>query len=338
MSEDKFLLVKGRAGLGNRILCLLSAILYARFTGRRLIVDWSDDAYSNDGSNVFSSLFHCPLSGQLDEIPDTDSVRPGIWRGHLHESALNMILLYPEASMRYPETWRAFSVDLSRLDYPEDVLVMWSYVEQVYIMRRHFKGSYQELSKLGTKAILRSVLQDNLKPHSLIQKRVNQFKLKRFNQKTVGVHVRYMDKKARISAILGKLEALIRREPELQIFLATDNLEIEKRFLDKYQNVISTEKWYPSSGKSMHRNPESPDRLMHGIEALVDLYLLASCDYLILDESSSFSYVASLITNTPNSNIFNVQLGHMIPPEVRHQIWSLKIRLQWSLRKLGLAK
>jgi hypothetical protein len=88
----------------------------------------------------------------------------------------------------------------------------------------------------------------------------------------------------------------------------------------------------------MHRNPESPDRLMHGVEALVDLYLLASCDYLILDESSSFSYVASLITNAPNSNVFNVQLGHMIPPEVRHQIWLLKIRLQWGLRRFGVFK
>jgi hypothetical protein len=129
MSEDKFLLVKGRAGLGNRILCLLSAILYTRLTGRRLIVDWSDDTYSNDGSNVFTSLFQCPLCSRMDEIPTTDSIRPGIWRGHLHESALNMIKLYPEASLRYPETWRAFSVDLSRLDYSEDVLVMWSYVE-----------------------------------------------------------------------------------------------------------------------------------------------------------------------------------------------------------------
>lgn len=336
--SDKFLLVKGRAGLGNRILCLLSAILYACLTGRKLIVDWSDDAYSNDGSNIFGRLFECPLCSQVGDIPTTDSIRPRIWRGHLHESALNMLKLYPEAASRYPETWRAFSVDLSRLDYSEDVLVMWSYVEQVYIMRRHFKGSFKELNKLSTKTILRKLLHEYLKPHSSIQERVNQFKLRRFNQKTVGLHVRYMDKKARISAILSRLEALIRRESELQIFLATDNIEVEKTFLNRYQNVISTEKWYPSSGRSMHRNPESPDRLMHGIEAMVDLYLLASCDYLILDESSSFSYVASLITSAPNSNIFNVQLGHMIPPELRHQIWLMKIRLQWGLRKLGFVK
>ena len=57
MDDKKYLLVKGTAGLGNRLLFLLSALLYARLTERLLVVDWCDSTYSNDGSNAFPLLF-----------------------------------------------------------------------------------------------------------------------------------------------------------------------------------------------------------------------------------------------------------------------------------------
>ena len=331
MNRDKFLLVKGAAGLGNRILCLLTAILYTRLTGRRLLVDWNDTIYSTDGSNVFHRFFQCPLCSSTDEIPSTDSVNPNIWRGHLHESARDMVRRYQPAASYDLEVWRRFSINISKLDYKEDVLVMFSFIEQIYTLRRHFKGPYKALRNASTKAILKELLRENLKLHPLIQERINQFKRDWLNQKTVGVHIRYMDKKAQLPAIQRKLNALLKREPKMQIFLATDSIEINKMFQDRYQRVISTQKWYPTSGRSMHLNPESPDRFKHGTEALVDMYLLAECDYLILDESSSFSYVASLLTNTSSSNTFNVQRGRMLPSRLRYLIWLLKIRLQKRL-------
>jgi hypothetical protein len=195
MNSDKFLLVKGRAGLGNRILCALTGILYARLTGRRLIIDWRDETYSNDGSNVFHRFFQCHCSSQTEEIPVTDSISPNIWRGHLHESAIDISRRYPPAVPGDLEVWRRFSVDISKLDYKEDVLVMFSYIEQVDILRRHFNGSCKALRKASTKAILKELLRENLKPHPLIQERVDRFKQDWLNQKTVGVHIRYMDKK-----------------------------------------------------------------------------------------------------------------------------------------------
>lgn len=58
--SDRYLLVKGRAGLGNRMLCALTGILYARLAGRRLLVDWSDPIYAEGGLNVFHRYFRCP--------------------------------------------------------------------------------------------------------------------------------------------------------------------------------------------------------------------------------------------------------------------------------------
>ena len=56
MNEDKYLIVKGLAGLGNRMLSALTGILYARLSGRRLIIDWRDPTYSSDGSNAGAIL------------------------------------------------------------------------------------------------------------------------------------------------------------------------------------------------------------------------------------------------------------------------------------------
>ena len=56
MADDAgYVLVKGDQGLGNRILCLLSATLLARLTGRQLVIDWRDPIYSADGRDAFHS-------------------------------------------------------------------------------------------------------------------------------------------------------------------------------------------------------------------------------------------------------------------------------------------
>ena len=39
---QKYLILKGCAGLGNRIFSILNAISYSKKTGRKLIIDWSD--------------------------------------------------------------------------------------------------------------------------------------------------------------------------------------------------------------------------------------------------------------------------------------------------------
>ncbi|MGH7456036.1 MAG: nodulation protein NodZ, partial [bacterium] len=332
LEKNKYLLVKGIAGLGNRILCLLTAILYARLTGRRLLVDWRDPSYSEDGANVFHRYFLCKLCNARDEIPITGSIRPNIWRGHLHDSAGSMEYSYAEVDGN-PEIWRKFSVDLSKIDYPEEVLVMWSYYAQLDELRTHFRDDCKDLRWTSTKAILRNLMREHLILHPSIQQRVDRFKARRFNRKTVGVHVRYTDKKTRLPAILRKLEALLRREPGLQIFLATDSLQVHNIFTEKYSCVVSTPKWYPTTGISMHQNPACPNRTEEGVSALMDLYLLAACDYLILDESSSFSYLASLLTNAGRSHVFNVQRGRLLPSQVRHLLWLITIRLHRGLHR-----
>jgi len=46
--QNKYVLIKGKEGLGNRILSALTGILYAEISGRKIYIDWSDDVYSNE--------------------------------------------------------------------------------------------------------------------------------------------------------------------------------------------------------------------------------------------------------------------------------------------------
>lgn len=320
MGEEKYLVVKGIAGLGNRILAVLTGILYAKLSGRRLIIDWSDYVYSNDGTNAFHSYFQSPLVNPDIEIPVTDSVSPEIWRGRLHESVER--LRKPIGNNK--EFREISTVDLAKLDYTEDVLVMWTYIDKVEEIRKHFKTALNEFHQASRKEILSTLLHEYLILHPQIRERVEQYKSAFLHRKTVGIHVRFTDHRAKLKSMLDKLGALMKHKPELQIFLATDNLMVKKLFEENYKSVITTQHWYPAPGSRIHQNPGCTDRLNNGIEALVDLYILAECEYLIVDTSSMFSYLAVLLTHSPDSQIINVN-----PVERGGKKYTLRKRILW---------
>lgn len=326
MSKNKILLVKGIAGLGNRILCLLTGILYARLTDRRLIVDWSDHYYSTDGSNVFHRYFQCPITDPTDEIPTTDSVNPSIWRGRLSESA--WYLRKHQGKINDSKVWQQFSIDLNKLDYDEDILVMWTYDEKVDLLRPHFNGKLKEFKEASTEEILKKLLKEYLSLHTEIQGRIARFKENNFDGKCVGVHIRFTDHRSNIWAILTNLNALLSRAPGLQIFLSTDNLQIKDMFEKLYPGVITAPHWYsPTPGLTIHNNRRRPDPYENGIEALIDLYLMSECEYMIIDTSSSFSYIAKLLSKAPDSRIFDVGSRGKLPPFIRSHITRLMLKL-----------
>ena len=331
MSEDKLLLVKGIEGLGNRMLCALTGILYARLTGRKLLVDWGDFFYSSDGSNAFPGFFQCSSCALAGDIPQTDSVRPAIWRGHLDESGWSMRERYGN--------YHALSVNVARLDYEEDVVVLCTFGDAVEALRNHFSRVLKVFAGESRGAILRRLLHENLQLHPRIRERVDQFKRERFTQATVGVHVRYTDLRSNLWTILKTLNALLKRVPDLQIFLATDSLLVRAVFEENYPAVVTTPHWYaPAPGVAIHYNEHRPDAMESGVEALVDLYLLAECDYLIIDTHSTFAYVAKLLAKAPDSSILDVWDGKISSVRSRKLTYRLMVRLglySWGLRPIS---
>jgi hypothetical protein len=330
MMGHKWLLVKGRAGLGNRVFSLLTAVLYARLTRRRLLVDWSDASYSSDGSNVVHQFFISKLFGPSDQIPDTDSVRPQIWRGHLRESASAMAKTHAPELADDPLIWRRFSVSLSKLDYQEEVLVMWSYFPLIDQLRRHLHGEFSGLRKLDTEIILHRLMCESLELHPAIRKRVNGLKGSWAAKPVIGVHVRSTDKMTSVRVVRRKVDELCSQHPGAPIFLATDNQAVEDLFVRTYPGLLTAPKWYPSSGKALHESIECPDRALNGVEALTDLYLLAGCDYLVLDKSSSFSRLVSILADAERSQICDIYRWRFLPPQMRQMLWLTQQSVRWG--------
>ena len=322
MKAEKVLLVKGSSGFGNRIESLLTGILYARLSGRKLIVDWNDSLYSSDGTNSFFQFFECSLCDPAQTVAATDSVNPAIWRGHLHESSQSMRGRYGTP----PFADLFFSADLARLDHEEDVLVMWLFAHKIDLLRPHFHGPFSQFSQMTNNEILRKLLQEDLVLHRDLRRRVDQFAGDFGGRPTVGVHARYTDHRIRLWSVLRQLEHLLQRHPDLQIFLATDNMQIKQMFERNYSNVITTPHWYsPTPGVPIHFSRSRPDAVESGREALVDLYLLAKCNYLIIDTSSSFSYVASLLTMAPPEHVVDVGSGKKRSRRVRDLIYKVML-------------
>jgi len=335
---DRYLVVKGDQGLGNRILSLLSALLLARLTGRRLVVDWRDPFYSAAGRDAFAELF--ALRTQTlppDRLPDTDSVRPAVWRGHLHgpASAMRARLLGPAA--RGPRAWRELCVDLDRIDHPEQVLVFTCYHERIDALRPFMPAaSLGELSRLPTDEVLRRLWDDELRLAPALQQRVDAFRRDRLDRETVGVHVRATDRRTRVDAIEATAARLVADDPRRRLFVATDNADVLQRYVARFPDVVAAEKWYPPPGEAMHLHPSRPDPLRDAADALVDLHLLAACDRLVLDGRSSFGRLAALRSRAERGRILDLHPGRLLPAFVRRSL--LRVRdevVGWRLARKG---
>lgn len=331
MTDEPFLLVKGAAGLGNRILALLTAILYGKLSGRRIAVDWSDPVYSDGNRNAFPGYFSLPGSVPPESIPEEADVAPAVWRGELRRPVREVLRRHAGRRWREIRAWRRFRIDLGRLDHPEPVALFWSYYERIDSLRPHLRGDFAPMRRMKTKEILRAVLAENLEPAPPLRERVDRIRSAWPEGRRIGVHIRFTDKRCRIGAILRKLDRLAREDPDAAIFLATDSREAERIVRERHPRVLATEKWLPSRDAPLHLQDDRPDRFESGAEALVDLYLLAGCDVLVHDEGSSFAYVASLLAGGGGRVVHDVNLARHIPPRLRHRLWAM--RYTWRISR-----
>jgi hypothetical protein len=302
------LVVKGRAGMGNRVMSVLTGIAYARLTGRHLVVDWRDKTYSEDGSNAFPLLFDCPRARPVATIPSTDSVAPSIWRGHLDASVVQLEHLHPDLGEEF--TSRS-TIEPRLLAYPEEVAVLWLYYSALpTLVRRHPMRTKAEFGSRAPRAIQAALARQELALVDDLRKRVDDFRARHLNgAEVVGVHIRSGRKPASVAAIRARLEDVVRRRPQARVFLSTDGSEVLDELGATYPQLRSTPHWYPPVGQDAHQNPRCPDRLENGREALVDLHLLAGCDELIIDSTSSFARLAQLLAGD-STTVHDVRQRH----------------------------
>lgn len=319
-SADRYLLVKGKAGLGNRLLCALSSILYAELTGRKLYIDWTDEYfYDLNGKNGFKQLFTAPHIPDAEAIWDSDSVTPETWHGNLRR-AVSEFIDERETGKEEPDTCpriaAKYTINIRRLDYSERVAVRWAWNDELWRLRPHLKGTHADWAELSNEEILRKLAQ-KLAFAPVVLKRAEEFQSREFGLVTIGMHIRYTDRKNSYAKYDSIARRILHNHPDASVFLATDNKAVEDDLRSRYHQLITMPKWYAQPGIPLHRTRECPDTLERSVEALIEMYLLSRCDYLIYNCTSTFGVMARIFSQAP--------------PE---KVWDTSPKLARGLRKL----
>jgi Nodulation protein Z (NodZ) len=262
VTRGRYVVVKGRFGMGGRIAVMMSALRYARATARELIVDWNDFAYYSPAvGDVFSALFERPVTSlrPLSELRGL-SVHPEAWSDLLeaYRDDLNAEIMPYELSFCPPPE------DDSNID--ADVVVVTRNTAN-----RRIRASYRELC-----------------PRGLVTDFASDFKHRVFRESMIGVHVRHGNgercfRPPDLSWFREQVAELRAAAPEHGLFLCTDSGAVLEKFRAIYPDLASTCKWYPDLGAGpLHQNPGCPDRFRNAVEALIDIWLLKDCASLVL--------------------------------------------------------
>jgi hypothetical protein len=259
------LVIHPRGGLCNRLRAIASAKRLCAKTGARgtIVWDWGD----------YRALFN----DDTEWIPYTDQMN---WQQNVIIPGYHHIRhLHPQDggtsdNRRVPVT-----------TYPHIAVISW------YIF-----CAAEEPVLRGSEE---SVFPWFPKPHPAILGKVSAFAEAHFSTHTVGVHIRRTDHKR---AILCSPDEAYHKEADrladkgYQLFLATDNEETLQTMQRRYGRKLMH---YPKASSMKQRWPRATSTTEDVIDDIVDLWLLAACEFVIGSATSSYSRVAILLNGSP---------------------------------------
>lgn len=311
------MIIKGCAGLGNRLYTLSNAIDYAKRNNRVIYVDWKDGQFDVRGKNAFYEFFslnNIEFITDISEIENFDkrSVYPQIWKKHLEENLyenfyadkLKILSKFPS---RWLKSFPRFSMKASYWQYKENKgKSIW---KNFWSNKNFIRGEYLP-NKIEEDIVIfvdfsplyfEGIIRENIVLYEETLKKIRDFSaLHQLRKDTIGIHIRYTDKKPDSS--FDKLYDTIEKIglDGKKIFLSTDNLDIQSHIQKKYSEVIVYPKYLPDEQKeglhqwALYNNEEDMKRNMFE-ESVIDMWLLAECEYLIYQNNSSFSNISRIL-------------------------------------------
>ena len=124
---------------------------------------------------------------------------------------------------------------------------------------------------------------------------------------SIGVHIRFTDRKIPLGPVLKTLEQLKARHPTATIFLATDSAEIEDRLKRAFDKVITHPKRLGPAGARLHGPDTTCNPLQEAENALIDMWQLSRCDHLIYSRRSTFSVTSGYLGRFAPARIHDVE-------------------------------
>jgi hypothetical protein len=302
-TETKYLVVKGCAGLGNRLVTVLAAIEYCIRNKRTLVVDWADGQFDETGVNAFDKCF---TFKKFTNYTSLDSIAG--WNDLSHSSDLFKANKHAGLYDLYIEKQSVFFNRLPHALIPAGAL-------------RKLRRRWSPINGKGASLNFGSDLNDNLAadvlyfidflpirsyaalPDNLgispaISEKIRNFKSEQNLETAVGVHVRYTDKKpsGQIGKLIAHLQKTLNGRP---VFLSTDSAEIERQFKAAFERVIIYSKTKPQlSGEGLHQwalyKHEEKMKYVLFEESVMDMFLLSECGELLYQGNSTFSQISAV--------------------------------------------
>ncbi|MFH5803508.1 hypothetical protein [Alienimonas sp. DA493] len=282
----KRLVVKGMAGLGNRLWYLLTAKAFADRWGLQLCPDWREGWYGPVGENAFFDLFE--LDGAGEPPADFGPVYPSFWEGRTDRTIYECIAAVQQdrGAPVSPDDmmWPLYRVLLERPAAESLFNVGWGELPDDMRVARVPYDRRAVGAALRPSARCRRVIADELPPLA----------------DCTGVHVRRTDAPGQLP-----LENYFRHvgEDDRPIFVCTDDHEVEAAFRERYgARVHDVPRYYHEDGAALHygalirEEPDGaappPDRGRLAAEAVRDLFGLGGCGRIVHAGNSSFSRFA----------------------------------------------
>lgn len=299
--KKKYLIVKGCAGIGNRLATVVAAIQYCDRNNRILVIDWADGQLDEKGLNAFHTCFvlqNFNRYATIDEIENWDRLshsselfkadrHAGLYDLYVHKSNSFFnrlpVKFFPKGWFRtLREKWQPLKPGSAPLCFGNDLPDNLPF-DIVYFVDFLPVIQYEQL-----------VHYINLQPR--MQAIVNDYAAARRLNEAIGLHVRFTDKKPekKLSLVINYLK---KHKGDTQLFLCTDSAEVETLFRENFEDVILYPKNLPVlSGEGLHQwalynNEEKLKRKMYE-ESIAEMFLLSKCGKLLYQGNSTFSLVS----------------------------------------------
>jgi hypothetical protein len=287
---SRHLVVKGQAGLCNRLWYLLGAMSFADRWGLTLSIDWRDGLYAPLNVNAFDELFRLNRPLMDPDEAYQGSIYPEYWRENPRSSFEVLHRALKQASGR--------SLGQKELMYP-----LWSLLldkpAATTLLCTGYRFSSRELflaRACSNARMLASKLELSKTCEDFIDSELPRL------QGCIGVHVRRTDSRRQV-----ELEQYFRIIPndDRPIFLCTDSVEVDDSFRERYgSRMVPIRRTYPQSGTRLHSAAHDVSlRSRMSLEAIRDLYGLSRCGMIVHGVNSSYSRYAIQVLADPSREV-----------------------------------
>ena len=304
---EKILLIKAKGGLGNRILSAVNGLIFADLTQRRAVIDWRDGSYAPLGENAYPLLFKSESSREVEEFDNFDEVvSPKIWQGNLSLTPQDMIEKFMPRDHSNPMAYRRLCTNLDRLDTPNEIAVFWSYLPKFSRIQKHLNQDSRFRNR-NLNDIISHYLNLYFMPNAYILREV-EGALESIGSPNIGLHIRYTDRKISLKKVKKALRNRLLVTPNAKIFLATDNAAVQSEIRSEFENVFTIDKYLPNDGSRLHWPTSDIKKIREAENALIDMWVLSRCEYLIYSRHSTFSVTSSYLGGIPENRLYDVDM------------------------------